>query len=119
MSRNWSLFAQDMEDACRKICRYTQGLDQADFLRQELVYDATLRNLEIIGEAAKAIPDEARQQFPHINWKGIVGLRDVLAHAYFALDDDTLWDIVTNKVPELLEAMERILEELPQEHGET
>ncbi|TVS10610.1 MAG: DUF86 domain-containing protein, partial [Planctomycetaceae bacterium] len=81
--------------------------------------DATLRNLEIIGEAAKAIPNEARQRFPHIHWKGVVGLRDVLAHAYFAWDDDTLWDIVTKKVPELLEVMERILEELPQEHRET
>lgn len=86
-------------------------MDQADFLRQELVYDAALRNLEIIGEAAKAIPVEVRERFPQVHWKAIVGLRDVLAHAYFALDDDTLWDIVTNKVPELLLVMQTIRED--------
>ncbi len=53
-----------------------------------MAYDATLRNLEILGEAAKNIPDEIRQRYPEVDWRGVAGLRDILAHAYFALDDD-------------------------------
>lgn len=54
-----------------------------------------------IGEAAKAIPADVRELHPQVDWKGMAGLRDVLAHAYFGLDDATLWDVVTTKVPEL------------------
>ena len=59
---------------------------------EEVAYDAVLRNLQIIGEAAKAIPADVRQAHPEVDWKGMAGLRDVLTHAYFGLDDETLWD---------------------------
>ena len=110
MSRNWRLFLQDIVEACEKILRYTSGLDFEAFTKSDVVYDAVLRNLEIIGESAKKIPIEIRQQFPNIEWRAIAGLRDVLAHAYFAVDDATLWDIVQNKVPKLLLQVRDILE---------
>ncbi len=78
-----------------------------------MAYDATLRNLEILGEAAKKIPDDIRQRFPEVNWRGVAGLRDILAHAYFALDDATLWKIVQTDIPELLGLLEKIERELP------
>ncbi len=106
MSRNWELFLNDIEISATKIMRYTQDMNLQTFIHNELVYDAVLRNLEIIGEATKQIPPEIRQRFPSINWRGITGLRDILAHAYFALDDETLWDIVKNKVPILLNAIQ-------------
>jgi uncharacterized protein with HEPN domain len=80
-------------------------------LSSELEYDATLRNLEILGEAAKKVPDELKHQYPSVDWRGIAGFRDVLAHAYFALDEDTLWDIIKRKVPELIPILEAALAE--------
>lgn len=105
MSRSYRLFLRDMLEACEKVMRYTEGLDFDTFVRNELVYDAVLRNLEVLGEAAKKVPDPVRARYPSVEWRAIAGLRDVLAHAYFALDDATLWDIVAQKVPALVEAL--------------
>jgi len=80
------------------------------FTNNEMAYDAVLGNLEIIGEAAKHIPDEVRRRYPDIAWREMAGLRDILAHAYFGLDDEVLWDIVRNKVPSLVDHIERILQ---------
>jgi uncharacterized protein with HEPN domain len=80
-------------------------------VQNELVYDAVLRNLEVLGEAAKKVPEDVRNRYPWVEWRAIAGLRGVLAHAYFALDDATLWDIVAQKVPALAEALRQILEE--------
>jgi len=113
MSRSWKLFLADMQQASEKVLRFTKGLDLETFTSQEMAYDAVLRNLEIIGEAAKGIPSQVRDRYPHVDWRGAAGLRDVLAHAYFGLDNQTLWDIVKNKVPVLLAQIRRIQEENP------
>jgi uncharacterized protein with HEPN domain len=97
-----------MRQACRKVLRYTKGLDREGLRRDEKTYDAVVRNLELIGEAAKQIPQTVRSQMPGIEWRKIAGLRDVLAHAYFGIDDAVLWDVVQNKVPALVEALEQI-----------
>ena len=99
-----------MLEACEKVMRY-EGVDFHAFVRNELVYDAVLRNLEVLGEAAKKVPDSVRARHPSVEWRAIAGLRDVLAHAYFALDEATLWDIVAQKVPALAEVLRQILEE--------
>ncbi len=111
MSRSWKLFLEDMQQASEKILRFTKGLDLETFTGKEMAYDAVLRNLEIIGEAAKGIPLQVRDRYPDVDWRGAAGLRDILAHAYFGLDDETLWDIVKNKVPVLLSLIRRIREE--------
>jgi uncharacterized protein with HEPN domain len=102
-----------MLEAARKIVRYIGSREAETFLADEMAYDATLRNLEILGEAAKAIPEEVRQRHPEVDWRGVAGLRDVLAHAYFALDDATLWKIVHTDIRQLLEVLENIERELP------
>jgi len=101
VSRDWRLYLEDMITCCLKIEQYTKGFDLPAFLKTPVVYDAVLRNLEILGEAAKRIPDEMKTQFPEVEWRKIAGLRDVIAHFYFGLEDETLWDIVHGKVPEL------------------
>jgi uncharacterized protein with HEPN domain len=78
-----------------------------------MAYDAVLRNLQIIGEAAKAVPADVRQGHPEVDWKEMTGLRDVLSHAYFGLDDEMLWDIVIAKIPPLQEQVRQILAERP------
>lgn len=86
-------------------------MDFDTFVSNEMAYDATLRNLEIIGEAAKHIPDEVRTRYPHVPWRQMAGLRDVLAHAYFGLDEAVLWDIVRNEVPPLVGLIGDILQQ--------
>ncbi len=85
MSRSWELFLRDMLEAAGKVIRYTDERQMDAFVADEMAYDATLRNLEILGEAAKNIPGEIRQRYPEVDWRGVAGLRDILAHAYFAL----------------------------------
>ena len=104
MSREWQLYWRDIEVSCQKIVRFTAGLDRTSF---ERTYDAVVRNLEIIGEAAKHLPDNAHALAPQVDWRKIAGLRDILAHAYFGIDNDILWDVVATKVPGLIAAMKQ------------
>lgn len=117
MSRSWELFLRDMLEAARKVIRYTNAPEVGAFVANEMAYDATLRNLEILGEAAKKIPAEIRQHYPQIDWRGVAGLRDILAHAYFALDDATLWQIVRTDIPKLLDLLDQIEQDLPPQSG--
>ena len=111
MSRDWRLYLDDMREACHKVLRYTADLDLDGLERDEKTYDAVVRNLEVIGEAAKNIPESVRRRAPGIEWRKVAGLRDVIAHAYFGIDDAVLWDVVRNKVPALLGALESVAEE--------
>lgn len=87
---------------CRKGPAYTNRLDQAGFVENELPYDATLRNLKLIGEAATHIPDQVRSAHPEIPWRMIIATRNRLIHGYLGIDDDTLWSIICDDIPELL-----------------
>ncbi len=109
MSRDWKLYLEDIVVSCEKILRYTEGLSAEQLMQDDKTYDAVVRNLEILGEAAKHIPSEARDLLDDIDWRKAAGMRDMLAHDYFGIDNDILWDVVQNKVPELLEAVESFL----------
>jgi uncharacterized protein with HEPN domain len=80
------------------------------FVEDEKTYDAVVRNLEIIGEAAKNVPEDIRLRYPGIEWRKIAGLRDIIAHEYFGIDNDILWDIIQNKIRSLQEEVRRILD---------
>ena len=100
MRRDAAVFLDDVIEACDKINRYTSGFTVEQFRRDEKTIDAVVRNLEVIGEAAKNIPDEMRAKIA-VDWKKIAGLRDVLIHEYFGIDLEIIWDIVENKIPTL------------------
>jgi uncharacterized protein with HEPN domain len=108
VSRDWRLYWEDIITACEKVLRYTQGMDRDALLADEKTHDAVLRNLEIIGEAAKHLPDEARQLAGEIEWRKICGFRDYLAHAYFGVDPDIIWSIVSDKIPELFASLQSV-----------
>ena len=112
MSRDPKLYLQEIRECALKIAHYSQGMDQNAFQGNGMAYDAILRNLEIIGEASKRLPMETRDLAPDIPWRMICGFRDYLAHAYFGLDDDTVWEVVSVEVPGLLLQVEKILDSL-------
>lgn len=103
--REWRFYVDDMIAFARKVEAYTDGLSQNSFIADELVYDATLRNLELIGEAATHVPEQVRNDNPDIPWRLIIATRNRLIHGYLGIDDDTLWSIIRADVPGLLQAL--------------
>src|SRR5512147_328811 len=111
MSRNESLYLEDIQESCKKVLRFTKGMKYKDFVHDDLHFDAVLRNLEIIGEAVKNISEETRQKYPQIKWRKIAGFRDIVAHEYFGVNEETVWDIVQNEIPALLAIVKTMLGE--------
>jgi uncharacterized protein with HEPN domain len=109
MSRDARLFLQDILESAAKTLAYTKGLSQEEFEANDMAYDAVLRNLEIIGEAAKRIPKEMRAGAPAVPWRMICGFRDHIAHGYFGLDNDAVWEVITDELPILLSEIDALL----------
>ena len=87
-------FLHDILEAAHRIMTYTETMTSDIFLHDLKTQDAVVRNLEIIGEATKQIPDEIRQRAPHIPWKSIAGMRNKLIHQYFGVNLDIVWNVV-------------------------
>ena len=112
MSRDWTFFLEDILDASNKVLRYTKGLTRETFQRNELVFDAVVRNLEIIGEAAKHLPPEIHEKMPEVEWSKAAAFRDVIAHGSFGLNVYIIWDVTQNKVPGIATSVEKLLTQL-------
>lgn len=106
--REWHFYLDDMIDFARRVLTYTDGFDQAGFVASGLTYDATLRNLELIGESATHIPDEIRAAHPKIPWRMIIATRNRLIHGYLGIDDDTLWSIIRDDIPQRLPLLQTL-----------
>jgi uncharacterized protein with HEPN domain len=99
----------DIEEAIRRILRYADNVSRAELEMNDEKVSAILYQIAVIGEATKRLSQEFRQQHPEIPWRDIAGMRDVLIHKYDQVDFDVIWDVLQNKLPELLTLIEPLL----------
>jgi uncharacterized protein with HEPN domain len=95
------LYMHDIAECCRKINKYLDGVSEEAFKESEIIQDAVVRNIEIIGEAAKSVGSALREGNPDVEWKEIMRMRDKIVHHYFKLDLDVIWQTVTEDIPPL------------------
>jgi len=108
MHRDYRLYLDAILAAISRIREFTTGMSADDFFLDRKTQDAVVRNLEIIGEAARSIPDEIKQKAVTIEWRKITGLRNLLIHEYFGVNPSIVWDIVQNKLDALYESCDRL-----------
>ena len=109
------LYVYDIVGCCAKIEGYIDGVSEKDFESNSMLQDALVRNIEIIGEAAKNLSQDLRESHADINWRDIMRMRDKITHHYFRIDLDIVWKTVTDDIPELKPKIESILEALSEE----
>ncbi len=88
-----------MLQAIERICRYTKGKNFEDFIADDMMYYAVVKNIEILGEASNMLTEEFRQAHPKTPWKQVNGMRNYIVHEYFQVDNNVVWDVITNDLP--------------------
>jgi len=108
--RDYILFLEDILEAIRKIEIYTNNLSYGEFCANSMAVDAVIRNFEIIGEAAKKIPQKIKEKYQYVEWKEAAGFRDVLIHNYSGIDLEAVWDTINKNIPFLKTHIEKVLQ---------
>ena len=109
--RNVRLYLNDISESISAIEEYTRDITESVFYSNRQVQDAVIRRLEIIGEAAKNIDDDFRNKYPEIPWRKIAGMRDIVAHEYFGVKLERIWDVVKDDLPRMKKQVALIIEE--------
>ncbi len=115
MKREYKLFLKDIAESCRFIQAFVEGIDFEQFMKDEKTLSAVIRKLEVIGEAAKNIPDSVKKKYPHIQWKKMTGMRDRLIHGYFGISIKLIWGTVITDIPPLITEIYQILDQKSEE----
>lgn len=102
-------YLKHIRDAISRIEEYTKAVSYDNFIKNNLIQDGVIRQLEIIGEATKRLSTELKNKYPQIPWKDVAGMRDKLIHNYFGVDIDAVWDTVKKDIPTLKEEIKKIL----------
>ena len=109
-SRKPKLYIEDILQACEDIMNFTQAMKSSDELQNDRrTFLAVIRSLEVIGEAARQMPKSFRENHPEIPWREAIGLRTIIAHEYFGLDNEIIWDVIKTRIPLLAEQMKKIV----------
>ena len=106
--RSDRLYLEDIVDSISKINSYTKGLSFREFTDNPIIIDAVIRNLEIIGEAAKNMPPKTKSLHKEIPWKEMAGMRDKVIHHYFGVDLDIVWKTIKQALPDLKKLLQNI-----------
>lgn len=109
MKKDPIIYLNHILDCINKIQTYTIGMDKDEFLNKSLIQDAVIRNLEIIGEAAKHLNQGFRSKYPQIEWKKIAGMRDKLIHDYIGVDLWAVWGVIEEIIPKFNEQIQEII----------
>ena len=112
MPRSAREYLQHILDETDYLMQHSRGLRREQFLGDPTLRRAFARSIEVIGEAAKQVPEDVRDKYPAVEWRAIVGMRDRLIHAYFGVDYEIVWDTVVNRIPMLAQQVRQILAEL-------
>jgi uncharacterized protein with HEPN domain len=110
MKRDDRVYLKHILDAMNLIDEYLRDIGYNDFMSRHMVQDAVIRQIEIIGEAAKNLSIPMRDKYPNIPWKKMAGMRDKLVHQYFGVDLDAVWETATKDISELRQKIEKIIE---------
>jgi len=100
---------QHIQDAIEEIESYTADISFEQFSSTSLIFNASLKQLEIIGEASNQISNEIRQSYSNTEWRKIIGLRNILIHEYFGVDDKIIWEIIKFDIPKFKIEVQNIL----------
>lgn len=109
MSRDEGMYLDDVQNSCKLVRKFVAGMSFDEFIQDDRTYHATLRLLEIIGEAIKHISKETKKRYPTVKWRKIAGFRDIVAHYYFGVSDDIVWDVIQNEIPLLAKQIDQIV----------
>ena len=108
--RDWRIRVEDIVEAASAIAAYVHGLSYEEFAGDRKTVDAVVRNLEVIGEAARHVPEEVRARFPELPWSDMADTRNVLIHEYFGVDLTILWKTASVDLPAILPALKRVID---------
>ena len=108
------MYLDDLIDSAEKIQRFVRGRSFQTFSSDEMLFDAVLFNLEVIGEAVKKLPEEAKSSAPDANWTGPARMRDLIAHHYFSVDPQIVWEAATQHIPKILGHAKQLRERFDQ-----
>lgn len=112
MKRSVGLYIKDIVEYMERAEEHVEGLSHEQFLNDRKTCDAVIRCIEVMGEAAKNIPDDIRSKYPSIPWRDIAGMRDKIIHGYFIVDFEEVWLAVKEDIPKLKPLIRKVLEDL-------
>lgn len=113
--RDAKLYLTDILEAMSAIEEFVEGIDFETFVNDDMRSSAIIRKFEIIGEAAKSIPDDVKQRYPEIPWREMAGFRDKLIHLYFGIKYELVWETIKVRIPQVKPMIQKILDDLEAE----